>query len=104
MQELCGSITYKNCENAGRSPVGGRGRTMQNWGTGRTVMVELEERGVITVLRMKAGRGNALSLDLVEAMTDAFDTFAHGPTRAVVLTGEGRVFGAGVDLTALTSG
>jgi enoyl-CoA hydratase len=64
-------------------------------------MIELEARGPVTVLRMARGKGNALNLELTEALIDALDRLDKG---AVVLTGQGNVFGAGVDLPALVEG
>src|SRR4051794_23621129 len=67
-------------------------------------MIEYEERGVVTVLRMARGKGNALNLELVAALVEALDRLEHGPARAGILTGQGSVFGAGVDLPALVAG
>jgi enoyl-CoA hydratase len=67
-------------------------------------MIELEERGPVTVLRMARGKGNALNLELAEALIDALDRLDKSAARAVVLTGQGSVFGAGVDLPALAEG
>jgi enoyl-CoA hydratase len=67
-------------------------------------MIELEERGVVTLLRMIAGKGNSLNLEFTQALDECLQTLERGPTKAVVLTGHGAVFGAGVDLPALVSG
>jgi enoyl-CoA hydratase len=67
-------------------------------------MIELEDRGVVTILRLVRGRGNALNLDLVAALVDALDRLERGPARAGIITGQGSVFGAGVDLLALVEG
>ena len=67
-------------------------------------MIELEERGSVTILRMVAGKGNALNLEFTQALDDCLQQLEHGPAKAVVLTGHGSVFGAGVDLPALVSG
>jgi enoyl-CoA hydratase len=67
-------------------------------------MIELEERGGITILRMAAGKGNALSLAFTQTLDDCVQQLERGPAKAVVLTGHGSVFGAGVDLPALVSG
>lgn len=50
----------------------------------------------IAVLRLASGKVNALDLDLLEAIIVAFAEIADAP--AVVLTGEGSCFSAGVDL------
>ena len=67
-------------------------------------MIELEERGVVTILRMVAGKGNALNLEFTQALDERAQELERGPAKAVVLTGQGSVFGAGVDLPALVSG
>jgi enoyl-CoA hydratase len=67
-------------------------------------MIDLEDRGVVTTLRMVRGKGNALHIDLVTALLDALDRLERGPARAGIITGQGNVFGAGVDLPALADG
>jgi enoyl-CoA hydratase len=67
-------------------------------------MIDVEERGVLTILRMARGKGNALNLELVGALLDALDRLDGSPARAGVLTGQGSIFGAGVDLPALVAG
>jgi enoyl-CoA hydratase len=67
-------------------------------------MIELEQRGVVTILCMARGKGNALNLELVEALSDALDRLAGSAARAGILTGQGSVFGAGVDLPTLVEG
>ncbi len=67
-------------------------------------MIELEERGPVTILRMVRGKGNALSLEFVAAIIDALDQIERSATRAVIITGQGSTFGAGVDLPALLAG
>jgi enoyl-CoA hydratase len=67
-------------------------------------MIELEERGAVTILRMVAGKGNALNLEFTQALDERMQQLERSPAKAVVLTGHGSVFGAGVDLPALVSG
>jgi enoyl-CoA hydratase len=67
-------------------------------------MIQLENRGNVAILRMARGKGNALDIDFVAALTDAFEQLERGPARAAVITGQGKVFGAGVDLPALIAG
>jgi enoyl-CoA hydratase len=67
-------------------------------------MIELEERGVVTILRMAAGKGNALNLEFTQALAEAIERVERSSARAAVLTGEGGTFSAGVDLPALISG
>jgi enoyl-CoA hydratase len=67
-------------------------------------MIELEDRGAVTILRLARGKGNALNLDLVSALADALEKLERSQARAGVVTGQGNVFGAGVDLMALVEG
>jgi enoyl-CoA hydratase len=71
---------------------------------GAFVMIELEERGVVTLLRMARGKGNALNIEFLTALVETLDRIERSPARAVVITGQGSVFGAGVDLSALLAG
>ncbi|HVU86053.1 MAG TPA: enoyl-CoA hydratase/isomerase family protein [Pirellulales bacterium] len=67
-------------------------------------MIELEHRGSVTVLHMVRGRGNALDISFLEALIEALSHVERSECTAVVLTGKGRIFGAGVDLPALVAG
>ena len=67
-------------------------------------MIELEIRGTVTTLRMQRGKGNALNLELLEAIYEGLGTIENSPARAAVITGQGSVFGAGVDLPELVAG
>ena len=65
-------------------------------------MIELTEQGGVAVLRLGHGKVNAMSLEFCEALTARFA--AVSSARAVVLTGTGHIFSAGVDLLRLTEG
>jgi enoyl-CoA hydratase len=67
-------------------------------------MIQSEDRGAVRILHMVRGKGNALNADLVDALADALEKLAAGPARAGVITGQGNVFGAGVDLQSLVEG
>ncbi|HEY2825934.1 MAG TPA: enoyl-CoA hydratase/isomerase family protein [Gemmatimonadales bacterium] len=56
------------------------------------------ERG-ITTIRLAHGKASALDVELVRALDDAFKAVEKDPTaKALVLTGTGSIFCAGVDL------
>ena len=65
-------------------------------------MLETEDRSGVTVLRLKHGKVNALDTELLRAITAAFQDL--DPTAAVVLTGHGSAFSAGVDLKRIVDG
>jgi len=67
-------------------------------------MIELEQRGNVTIMRLARGKGNALNLGLLAAAETTLAEIERSPARAVVVTGQGSVFGAGVDLAELLAG
>jgi enoyl-CoA hydratase/carnithine racemase len=67
-------------------------------------MIELETRGAVAILRLQRGKGNALNVELLEAIYEALGSIESGPARAAIITGQGSVFGAGVDLPELVAG
>lgn len=67
-------------------------------------MIEFETRDSVGVMRMVRGKGNSLNIEFTKLLTAALDEAEASDAKAVVLTGEGKVFSAGVDLNALSSG
>ena len=65
-------------------------------------MLDLEERGDVAIMRLQHGKVNALDLELLLAITEAMR--AVDQARAVVITGSGSVFSAGVDLQRIVAG
>lgn len=65
-------------------------------------MIEAEQHDDVVVLRLAHGRVNALDLDLCIAIRSALAD--HAEAGAVVLTGAGSCFSAGVDLKRLVDG
>ncbi|HET7022297.1 MAG TPA: enoyl-CoA hydratase/isomerase family protein [Xanthobacteraceae bacterium] len=65
-------------------------------------MIELTEQGGVAVMRLGDGKANAMSLEFCETLTARFKELSS--SRAVVLTGTGRIFSAGVDLLRLSEG
>ncbi|MCX7651152.1 MAG: enoyl-CoA hydratase/isomerase family protein [Flavobacteriales bacterium] len=56
----------------------------------------------LPVLRLSRPKANALNLSVVQEITEAFTDLAHDESvRAVVLTGEGHFFSAGLDVVEL---
>lgn len=62
-----------------------------------TVLTE-RQGGVLTVTLNRPDRMNALDLDLLDALTAAWDEARDPAVRAVIVTGAGRGFCAGADL------
>jgi enoyl-CoA hydratase len=67
-------------------------------------MIVREDRDEIAVLRMAHGKVSALDPVFCEAMTAAIEDLEREPVGAVILTGTGSAFSAGVDLHQLLSG
>ena len=61
-----------------------------------------EDRGPIAVLRMAHGKASAFDLEFLRGMSAALETIDGSGARAMVLTGTGGIFSAGVDLLRLT--
>jgi enoyl-CoA hydratase len=67
-------------------------------------MLETERRGDIAVLRLAHGKASALDRELLERLPAALHEAADQGARAVVLTGTGTIFSAGVDLFRVLDG
>jgi enoyl-CoA hydratase len=65
-------------------------------------VIELTEREGVVLIRLADGKANAMSLEFCEALTARFAALSSA--RAVVLTGSGHMFSAGVDLKRLVEG
>ena len=66
-------------------------------------MIRIERVGDVDVVRLEHGKVNALDTELLAALADAMDAIAAS-TSAAVITGNGRVFSAGVDLRRVVDG
>jgi enoyl-CoA hydratase len=67
-------------------------------------MIEASDIGETRILRLAHGRASALDIELVEALRDAIVTAASDGAGAIVLTGTGHIFCAGVDLFRVADG
>lgn len=65
-------------------------------------MLELEECQEVTIMRLQHGKVNVLDLELLLAITETMR--AVDRARAVVITGSGSAFSAGVDLQRIVDG
>jgi enoyl-CoA hydratase len=67
-------------------------------------MIERTEHDGITTLRLAHGKASALDIELVEGFARVIAEVTASDTRAVILTGTGSIFSAGVDLFRLVDG
>ncbi|MCA8943583.1 MAG: enoyl-CoA hydratase/isomerase family protein [Planctomycetes bacterium] len=67
-------------------------------------MYTTETDGNTTILRLEHGKANALDLELLQAVDEQLREFEASDQRALVVTGTGSVFCAGVDLFRLLEG
>jgi enoyl-CoA hydratase len=67
-------------------------------------VIAVDERDGVALLRMADGKANAMSLEFCERLTVCMDDVRLSAARAVVVTGEARIFSAGVDLLRLLDG
>lgn len=64
----------------------------------------IEMRGAVALARMAHGKANALDTAFCRTVLESLEALAAGPARAVVITAEGGIFSAGVDLIRLLDG
>ena len=67
-------------------------------------MSELTRRGTVAILRIAHGKANALDLELCEELAGKLRGCADSDAGALLVTGEGKIFSAGVDLMRLVDG
>ena len=67
-------------------------------------VIEIETRGKLAVFRMEHGKANAFDLEFCEAITKQLEELGRSSLRGLVITGQGRIFSAGVDLLRVIGG
>jgi enoyl-CoA hydratase len=64
-------------------------------------MIDLRTEDGIAIMTMAHGKANALDVEFCNALAERFDALRNDPAKAVILTAEGKIFSAGVDLKRL---
>jgi len=67
-------------------------------------VIEIEAAGAVQVLTLSSGRVNAQDVELLKELTDALGELQRSGAGALVVTGAGRAFSAGVDLNRVVEG
>ena len=67
-------------------------------------MITTESRDGVAVVRLEHGKVNAFDMELMAGLIAELARLEQADTSAVVLTGRGKVFSAGVELRRLTKG
>jgi enoyl-CoA hydratase len=67
-------------------------------------VIEIQAVGTVRVLTLSSGRVNALDVELLEELADAVRELQRSGAGALVVTGAGRAFSAGVDLNRVLEG
>jgi len=66
-------------------------------------MISTETKAGVAVVRLEHGKVNALDVELLGAIEEAFCALNESPPKAAILTGAGKAFSAGVDLIRLVT-
>jgi enoyl-CoA hydratase len=67
-------------------------------------MLATESRGPVTVLRLRNGKANAMDVELLRQLEATFVHEAASASGGLVLTGDGPMFSAGLDIKLLAEG
>src|SRR5690606_3463872 len=71
---------------------------------GSASVVSVSEQDGIALLTLAHGKANALDIELCEALAARIEDLREAEARAVVITGQGSIFSAGVNLLRLGEG
>ena len=67
-------------------------------------MIDIKTESGIAVMTLAHGKANALDIEFCEALAARFHELCRSDAKAVVVTGQGKIFSAGVDLIRLSEG
>ena len=61
-------------------------------------MFEVTQQGEVAVLRMSHGKANTIDVEFCQSIGERLEEIKNSSSKALVLTGEGNIFSAGLDL------
>jgi enoyl-CoA hydratase len=67
-------------------------------------MIAVTQQGSVAVMTLAHGKANALDIEFCRALTGQFAKLKKSPAQAVVITAEGPIFSAGVNLLRVQEG
>jgi enoyl-CoA hydratase len=67
-------------------------------------MIDIKSNAGVAVMTLTYGKANALDIEFCEALATRFMELRRTDAKAVVVTGQGKIFSAGVDLIRLSEG
>jgi enoyl-CoA hydratase len=67
-------------------------------------MIDIKSNAGIAVMTLTYGKANALDIEFCQALAARFMELRRSDAKAVVVTGQGKIFSAGVDLIRLSEG
>ncbi|HKA77573.1 MAG TPA: enoyl-CoA hydratase/isomerase family protein, partial [Pseudolabrys sp.] len=67
-------------------------------------MIDIKTKDGIALMTLSHGKANAFDIEFCDALTARFSELRTSGAKAVVLTGQGKIFSAGVDLKRLSEG
>jgi enoyl-CoA hydratase len=67
-------------------------------------MIDVTHDAGIATITMAHGKANALDIEFCESLTASFAALRQSDVKAVILTAQGNIFSAGVDLKRLSAG
>src|SRR5665213_2948826 len=93
-----GDCPVHDCDRARRAVVASR-RVSE-----RRPMIDIKTEAGIAVLTLQHGKANALDIEFCEALAAECIELRKSDAKAIVLTGQGKIFSAGVNLIKLSGG
>lgn len=67
-------------------------------------MIDVRTEDGVAILTLAHGKANTLDTEFCDALAARFDALRSDPAKAAVMTGQGKIFSAGVDLKRLSEG